>query len=131
VPILHIHSETDPRAHYAGGAGPYNFATAGRIVHEPVEATLKARALRYGCAFPPRQYAPLLGRGEEASHSAVRIAYSGCREGAELVLFRLKGPGHVWPGGRGGALRHQAGAETSVIDANDEIWRFFSRHNLP
>lgn len=131
VPILHIHSETDNRAHYSGGLGPYNSETAARIVHPPVESTAASWAMRNGCASRPRQDAPILGRGEDTGHTATRIAYDDCREGAEVVLFKLNGPGHVWPGGRRDYLRRMLGTPTAVIDANEELWRFFSRHSLP
>lgn len=131
VPILHIHSVDDGLAHYSGGLGTFNRETAARIVHPPVESTVASWAMRNGCASRPRQDAPILGRGEDTGHTATRIAYGDCREGAVVVLFKLTGPGHVWPGGQRDRLRRMLGTQTAVIDANTEMWRFFSRHSLP
>jgi poly(3-hydroxybutyrate) depolymerase len=43
------------------------------------------------------------------------------------VLWKLTGAGHVWPGGVQDYMPWLLGAGTTVIDANDEMWRFFSR----
>ena len=66
------------------------------------------------------------GTPDEA-HSAIRRVYSPCRQGVEVVLVQLAGAGHVWPGGIRDYNPELLGAGTSVIDANSEIWRFFSR----
>jgi poly(3-hydroxybutyrate) depolymerase len=44
-----------------------------------------------------------------------------------VVLWKLTGAGHVWPGGKPNYLTRVLGASTDVIDANVEMWRFFSR----
>jgi len=43
------------------------------------------------------------------------------------VLWKLSGAGHVWPGGVQDYLPWLLGPGTTVIDANSEMWRFFSR----
>lgn len=132
MPLLHIHSADDPRAFYAGGRGPYNFATGEHIVHFPVEATVAAWAARAGCAETPRTEWTRHGRGADRGHRATYLRFVDCRDGAEVALLRLAGPGHVWPGGHGGVLsRRVLGTPSTVIDANEEIWRFVSRYRLP
>jgi len=49
---------------------------------------------------------------------------------AETALWKLTGGGHVWPGGVLDYLTWLLGPGTRVIDANEEMWRFFSRHKL-
>ena len=54
-------------------------------------------------------------------NSQVQIdQYTNCKNGSEVELVTLKGAGHVFPRGGGGA--------TSLIDASQEIWSFFDRH---
>jgi len=60
-------------------------------------------------------------------HTANRVLYAPCRDGTEVVLWKLAGPGHVWPGGRREVLPLLLGTSSAVIDANREMWRFFSR----
>jgi poly(3-hydroxybutyrate) depolymerase len=64
----------------------------------------------------------------DAAHTALRHSYAPCRGETEVVLWKLTGAGHVWPGGLQDYLPWLLGAGTTVIDANDEMWRFFSRY---
>jgi poly(3-hydroxybutyrate) depolymerase len=50
--------------------------------------------------------------------------------GTEVVLWKLAGAGHVWPGGDIDYLTWALGPGTDVIDANTQMWRFFSRFRL-
>jgi polyhydroxybutyrate depolymerase len=133
VPILHVHSIDDPRALYRGGLGPPFPFTNVRVLHRPVEETLsewaafggcnpkaELREERHGAAGTPR-----------ADHTARLYVYTGCRDGTEVALWQLTGAGHVWPGGELDFLPRLLGPGTDVIDANEEIWRFFRRYHLP
>lgn len=124
VPILHIHSVDDPRALYAGGLGPPFPLTDVRVQHAPVEASLALWAQANGCGPNPEQRE----RREWKGHTAMLYAYPGCR--AEVLLWKLTGAGHVWPGGEPDYFPRLLGPGTEVIDANEEIWKFFSRHRL-
>ena len=57
--------------------------------------------------------------------------FYGCRDGTEIALWKLSGAGHVWPGGRPDYLPRILGSGTDVIDANEEMWKFFRRFTLP
>lgn len=72
---------------------------------------------------------PISGKSgaPDASHTATRNAYAPCRDGTEVVPWKLTGAGHVWPGGLQDYLPILLGKGTTVIDANSEMWRFFSR----
>jgi polyhydroxybutyrate depolymerase len=131
VPILHIHSVDDPRALYAGGLGLPFPLTKARVLHPPVEEVL-ARWVRFeGCPEPPRAEPPRVGAGASAGHTATKLVWGPCRGGSEIALWRVTGAGHVWPGGKLDYLRRLLGPGTGVIDANEEMWRFFARFALP
>ena len=66
-----------------------------------------------------------------AAHTASRYVFYGCRDGTEIALWKLSGAGHVWPGGRIDYLPRLLGPGTDVIDANEEMWKFFRRFALP
>jgi polyhydroxybutyrate depolymerase len=132
VPVLHIHSVDDGRALYAGGlAAPFPIQLGNtRVLHPPVEERLAEVAKVNGCAAMPvsgeqREWKNAAGE----THRATRLAWPECK--AETVLWRLSGAGHVWPGGILDYLPVLLGPGTRVIDANEEAWRFFSRHRLP
>jgi len=124
LPVMHIHSVDDPRALYAGGLGPPFPMTNSRVQHSPVDERLAAWASANGCAakMQSREHREWNG------HSATLFAYPGCRE--EVLLWKLTGAGHVWPGGELDYFPRLLGPGTAVIDANEEMWRFFSRHRL-
>lgn len=130
VPVMHFHSVDDPRALYAGGLGPPFPGTSNRVMHPPVEARLADWARENGCSAPP-----IAGERREWTapdgtvHRATRYDWPDCR--AETVLWKLTGAGHVWPGGERDRLARLIGPGTRVVDANEEMWRFFSRHRIP
>jgi len=127
MPVLHIHSVDDHRALYAGGLGPASPVTGARSAHTAVEVSLRRWVEHDGCAPEPGVEARREGRGRDAGHTATRLRWSGCREGSEVVHWRLTGAGHVWPGGDRDRLERVLGPGTGVIDANVEMWTFFQR----
>lgn len=128
IPVMHIHSLDDKRALYAGGLGPAFPQTDTRVFHAPVEEMLKKWVEHNGCPREGRVDAPVQGApGLDDGHTANRVLYAPCRDGTEVVLWKLAGPGHVWPGGRRDFLPRLLGTSSAVIDANREMWRFFSR----
>lgn len=133
VAVLHIHSVDDPRALYAGGLGPPFPLTRIRSLHESVDAQLARWASRDGCASEPhvidRRVAPE-GR-RDAGHTATRLSFAPCASGMQVVLLRLTGAGHGWPGGHVQLPERLVGPETRVIDAAHEIWAFLSRFSRP
>jgi polyhydroxybutyrate depolymerase len=131
MPVLHLHSVDDPRALYDGGLGPPFPLSGSRVMHPPVEEMLARWTAHNGCSDGARTEATLRGRPGSAAahHTATRLVWAPCREGVEVVLWRLTGAGHVWPGGPTDFPR-LLGEATDVIDADEELWRFFSRFRL-
>ncbi|MBI1964912.1 MAG: polyhydroxybutyrate depolymerase [Betaproteobacteria bacterium] len=129
VPVMHIHSVDDARALYGGGLGPAFPLTDTRVFHQPVGAMLKKWLDRNQCPVQPAAVAYATGRpgAPDAGHTATRLTYKPCIAGTEVVLWKLTGAGHVWPGGVQDYLPLLLGPGTAVIDANAEMWRFFSR----
>ncbi|MBI3201103.1 MAG: polyhydroxybutyrate depolymerase [Myxococcales bacterium] len=126
VSVLHVHSVDDPRALYAGGLGPPFPFTRHRVMHPAVERVVETWARHDGCTSLPASGPTLRGVGADLGHSATRVIWGGCRDGARVELLRLTGAGHVWPGGERDTLRRWLGPGTTVVDANQELWRFFS-----
>jgi polyhydroxybutyrate depolymerase len=127
VPVMHIHSVDDPRAPYAGGPGPL-FPFLRRVEHPPVERTITWWVEQDGCARTPHVEVP---RRDQTGDTATRVVYAPCRDGAEVVLWKLTGAGHVWPGAPPTYARWLLGPPTRVVDASAEMWAFFRRFALP
>ena len=67
---------------------------------------------------------------DNRGHTAMKYVHSSCRDGVEVVLWKLAGAGHVWPGGKQKVMERLLGPSTDIIDANREMWNFFSRFSL-
>ena len=132
VPVMHFHSVDDPRALYAGGLGPPFPMTTLQVFHSAVEPTIRDWAATIGCPTDARVTAELTGKAgsREAGHTATRYVWAPCREGAEVILWKFTGTGHVWPGGLQDYFPSLLGTATALVDANLEMWRFFQRFTL-
>lgn len=131
IPIMHIHSVDDPRALYTGGLGPPFPFTNQRVLHPSVEDTLDQWISHNGC--PENPVLELIIQGsegtEEENHTATKIRYGPCRDGSQIIHWKLTGAGHVWPG-REPRLEDIVGPATMIIDANEEMWSFFQQFSL-
>jgi polyhydroxybutyrate depolymerase len=59
----------------------------------------------------------------------VRFTHSGCDAGADVVLYRIDGGGHAWPGDTGAGLSATRDAHVSRdVNASEALWQFFADH---
>ena len=125
VPLLHVHSIDDPRALYFGGV-----SDSGNL-HPNIEEVIATWRVPDGCSATLAVSTLERGRStESATHTATRIHWTDCADGAEVAIWVLSGAGHVWPGEINPFLDPLLGPSTDVIDANREIWTFLSRFQL-
>ena len=54
-----------------------------------------------------------------------KIEYARCDNESKVVLYRIEGGGHTWPGGRQYLSRRLIGRTTRDINGCDAIWDFF------
>ena len=129
MPVMHIHSTQDHIARYDGGFGPPATIADTRMFHTAVEQMLLKWIEHDSCPLKPAIVEAISGKPgtPDEGHSAIRRVYRPCRAGVEVVLWQLSAVGHVWPGGVRDYNPQLLGTGTAVIDANAEIWRFFSR----
>jgi polyhydroxybutyrate depolymerase len=129
IPIMHIHSVDDPRALYGGGLGPPFPLTNSQVFHPNIDQMI-AKWVKYNGCASELAVAERRSDRDSRGHTATKYAYSSCRDGVEVVLWKLTGAGHVWPGGKQKVLERILGPSTDIIDANREMWNFFSRFSL-
>jgi polyhydroxybutyrate depolymerase len=132
MPVMHVHSVDDPFVPYGGGTTPivpFLFS----IRHPAVEDVVRAWARHAGCPAEPATDGPLVRPpgGVDAGHAATRLVWQPCAGGTEVMLWRLTGPGHVWPGPPPRYPRWLIGPASGVIDVREEMWRFFRRFTRP
>ncbi len=129
MPLMLFNSVDDRYVPYEG-----RFGRLGRIAHvtpyPPVDEEIARWRGFDGC--PARAAVGPTLRGAagsaDADNSATRYEWRPCAGGSKIVLWKLAGSGHVWPG-----TSHAPswlGRSTTVISANDQMWQFFREFAL-
>lgn len=115
MPLINFHGTAD--------LVPYN---GGRVWASPrpfpgVTTWTADWARRNRCAPIPIE--------SESTADVTRLEYTNCAEGADVVLYTIKGGGHAWPGGKP-MLEWLVGPMNRSIDASSQMWAFFREHRL-
>lgn len=134
MPIMHFHSVDDPYVRYEGGAGRAVLWLFRRGVGRPgVEKMLEKWREFDGCPEQARANPTISGKPgtQNQGITVTKYDWSPCNNGTEIVLWKFTGSGHVWPGGIQNRGERIMGRSTDLIDANVEMWRFFSKFELP
>ncbi len=116
VAVLQIHGTADPIVPWAGGV------TGGGGFVESVPATVAGWAASHRCAATPEVMA--LGDG------VICESYGSCIQGTMVMLYRVEGGGHTWPGGYQFLPKKVIGATIRSWSASQAIWNFFMTHPL-
>ncbi len=132
VPVLAIHGTDDRFVPADGTRGPaleqLPWDAASTRAFEgmpwaPIRSTVAGWAERDGCAATPKS--------TTVSPAVTRVGYDGCRGGAAVVLYEVRGGGHTWPGSKfSEASAGVLGPTTTEIDGNTVIWEFLRDHHL-
>ncbi len=117
VPLLFIIGTKDPLNPIDGGNVKIPWGMTQ--YHPPVEDSLKQWERMLGCG-PEVQTA----RGNDV----LEITYDHCAKGGEVEYYRVRGLGHVWPGGRNQLPEKWVGKPSDNLNATDVIWEFFKAH---
>jgi polyhydroxybutyrate depolymerase len=132
VSVMEFHSVDDRHARYDGGQGSRFGGTRARKQHPSVQAGIDRWVTHNGCPATPligQTLTGALGTFDEGQ-TVTKITYGPGREGVEVVLYRMTGAGHVWPGSPT-SLPLLIGRATALVDANEVMWEFFAAHPLP
>lgn len=120
-PVALIDGTEDPLVPFGGGEVRVLGAHRGRVIG--AEATFAAFRGFAGCAGVDN--GPPLDRiADDGTVLVVRRA-AGCRDGANVALYEVRGGGHAWPGGLRYAREWLIGKVSKELDATDATWRFF------
>ena len=115
ISVLYMHGSEDPIVPIDGGAVA---KTRGRCISQDA-------AVRFW-----RDFDKTGSKQETYAPSRVhRAAYSGGKDGTEVVQYVVDGAGHVWPGGSQYLPAFIVGHATNAVNATEVIWKFFSQHS--
>lgn len=125
VPMLFVNGTDDPLVTYDGTTVHF-----GDRVLSDKRTTSDAVAFfaeRDGCADPATR--ETLPDRDPSDGTVVRVErHAGCRDAAEVRLYRVEGGGHTWPGGLQYLGERWIGRTSRDLDATDVIWSFFRDH---
>jgi polyhydroxybutyrate depolymerase len=116
LPVIIFQGTSDQHVLYGGGKPKKSLGRRERE-DKPVSYAVSFWVKHNGCSPVPQRH---------EKGSIIQETYTSCRDGAEVVLYTIKGGGHAWPGGKKG--RPQADEPTQEISATDLMWDFFMRH---
>lgn len=123
VPVMHFHGTEDWIVPYDGP----NEGIPDFLTFKSVDETIAAWVEINGC--PPIPVIDEFPDQFDDGTTVTRFTYGPGTGGSEVVLMRIAGGGHTWPG-RPSPFPF-LGNSTREISANDLIWEFFLKHPLP
>jgi len=113
VPIMHIHGTADPTVPYAGAQGG-----------TPVETGIDWWVTNNNC--PPTKVVSNIPDINTTDGSTVeKWFYGPCDNNSEVVLFKITGGEHTWPG-----VTFIIGVTNQDMDGSGESWLFFRKHAM-
>ncbi len=116
VPMIAFHGTADRMTPYNGGktfVAPRAFPS--------IPAWMSMWAGRNRCGPDPVESA--------VAADVTRLEYPNCADNAAVVLYRVQGGGHSWPGGKP-LPEWFVGPTSNGVDATSQMWAFFREHRL-
>lgn len=132
VPLLLMNGTEDPLVPYKGGKGTSWFAVDG---FWSTAKTVKFWRARNGCGPGDASSTDLPDR-DPADGSTVTLISSRCPPGRDVLLYRINGGGHRFPGRHPDARMPRLvdrflGTQNHDIDGAEVIWEFLQRFARP
>jgi polyhydroxybutyrate depolymerase len=138
VSVLIIQGTNDPAAPYEGGKVGDARLDRGRMLG--TDDTVRMWVEHNGCRKDPAKE-QLPDAEPRDGCTVTRFTWSRGRDGTEVVLYKVQGGGHTWPG-KDSPVADLRPPETRPpvnennrrcldFDANETIWEFFKRHPKP
>jgi polyhydroxybutyrate depolymerase len=126
VSVLILQGTKDPLVPYEGGQiGQGNLGNRGKVI--ATDETVKLWVQADGCQTEPVVDA-LPDKDPDDGCTITRYTYGPGKNGVEVVLYKIEGGGHTWPGGPQYFPKFLIGPVCRDIDATQVIWDFFKAH---
>ena len=114
VPVMEIHGTSDGTVNYNGTP----------LIAAPIPSVLKFWQENNGCDQSPIiEQVPNINTSDNTTSE--KWTYTNCKDGSQLLHFKVNGGGHTWPG----ALI-SIGVTSQDFNASVEIWKFFRQFSL-
>jgi len=126
VSILLINGTKDPLVKYDGGAVGFGEDGFGRGESVSTERTIQIWTKNNGCGQNPVTE-DIFNKDHKDGCKAVKYTYSGCKDGTEVILVKIEGGGHTWPGASQYLPKIIVGTVCKDFNATEMIWEFFKQ----
>jgi polyhydroxybutyrate depolymerase len=127
VPIMFIIGTKDPLVPFEGGEIKVGAIKRGQVVS--AEQAIAFWVGIDGCQTTPVvTEMPRVVRRDPTFVS--REEYKPSKTSADVLVYKVNGGGHTWPGGLQYLPIAIVGRTSHQINANELIWQFFQRHRL-
>ncbi len=128
VAVVQINGTEDKLVPWEGGSIANNPKLGGVL---STEETILLWAKANGCSSAP-EISRLPSKNPSDETHVYKTHYTKCRDNADVVLYRIEGGGHTWPGAdHPGWYEMLAGRTSRHINATEVIWEFFAAHPKP
>jgi polyhydroxybutyrate depolymerase len=124
VPTLIMDGTSDPVVPYNGGT-EHNL----NLPVISAEDSAKAWAKIDHCAEKPEK--DKISAKEKGGMETKVDTYTGCQQGARVMLYSVKGGGNSWPGGEQYEVEKTIGKTSQDLNADETIWSFLVAQKLP
>jgi polyhydroxybutyrate depolymerase len=130
TPVMIFNGTEDPLMPYEGGRPELDSmlrATGNSAGQDQMVSTVGTAdfwAARNGCGAPSETALP-----DTANDGTTVTRFTYACSGNQVILYRIEGGGHTWPGSTGNAPRF-AGPISQEIDANEIMLDFFRGYGL-
>jgi polyhydroxybutyrate depolymerase len=124
VPLVMINGTSDPVVPYGGGT-EHNLNLATISVEDSAKAWAKIDRCEEKAV---RAKVPEHSKGGMETKTDT---YGGCQQGAQVMLYSIKGAGNTWPGGEQYEAENTVGKTSQDLNANEIIWGFLVTRRLP
>jgi len=128
IAIMIVNGTGDPLVPYAGGHIRLFWFGRSRGEILSTDATVERFRRHNGCGATPKT-ARLPDRDPKDDARAEVARYTGGKDGTEVVLVKVVGGGHTWPGGNQYIGRKLVGTVCMDFNASEMILEFFLRHS--
>jgi polyhydroxybutyrate depolymerase len=118
ISIMIVHGKNDTRLPYEGGQGRY--AKWG--------IKLPDKPFRYTVDFWKQHNNTTVVKEKSEKNGVQTEHYESPDRKVEVIAYTIVSGKHAWPGGR--RSRFYGDEPSTLLNATDEMWRFFSRHEL-
>jgi polyhydroxybutyrate depolymerase len=126
VSVLIMNGTDDPLVPYNGGMVTFMGRERGKV--SSTDAAVKLWIGKNNCQAEPSSVEMIDSKRGDGTRIEKKTYKSRDSGGVEVVLYRIIGGGHTWPGGMQYAPERWIGKTSREINATEEIWKFFKAH---